>query len=49
MTFPFEMNFNEVQVNLDTCIDEIFACLDSEFLIMPKGAGFVEFETFEAG
>ena len=49
MTFPFEMNFNEVQVNLETCIDEIFGCLDSEFLIMPKGAGFVDFETFEAG
>ena len=49
MTFPFEMDFNEVQANLEACIDEIFGCLDSEFLIMPKGAGFVEFETFEAG
>ena len=49
MTFSFEMDFNEVQANLEACIDEIFGCLDSEFLIMPKGAGFVEFETFEAG
>lgn len=49
MPFPFEISFDEVQENLDVCIDELFGCLESEFLIMPKGNGFIEFGTFETG
>ena len=49
MPFPFEVGFDEVQSNLDAYVDAVFGCLKSEFLVMPKGKGFVEFTTFEAG
>ena len=49
MTFPFEVGFDEVRSNLDACVDAVFECLESEFLVMPKGAGFVEFPAFEEG
>lgn len=49
MPFPFEVGFDEVQSNLDVYVDAVFGCLESEFLVMPKGKGFVEFTTFEAG
>ena len=49
MPFPFEVEFDEVQADLDTYVDAVFGCLQSEFLIMPKGGGFVEFPVFEHG
>jgi len=49
MPFPFEVDFQEITRNIDLYIDEVFACLESEFLVMPKGPGFVEFPVFEAG
>lgn len=49
MPFPFEVGFDEVRSNLDGSVDAVFGCLESEFLVMPKGKGFVEFPAFEAG
>ena len=49
MPFPFEVGFDEVQSSLDAYVDAVFGCLESEFLVLPKGRGFVEFSTFEAG
>ena len=49
MPFPFEIGFDEVRNNLDACVDAVFGCLESEFLVMPKGDGFVEFPLFESG
>lgn len=49
MPFPFEVGFDEVRSNLDACVDAVFGCLESEFLVMPKGDGFVEFPAFEIG
>ena len=49
MQFPFEVEFDEVQSNLDTYVDAVIGCLNSEFLIMPKGEGFIEFSVFEEG
>ena len=49
MPFPFEVGFDEVQSNLDAHVDAVFGCLESEFLVMPRGRGFVEFSTFETG
>lgn len=49
MPFPFEVGFDEVRANLDGYVDAVFGCLESEFLVMPKGKGFVEFPAFEAG
>jgi len=30
-------------------VDAVFSCLASEFLVMPKGLGFVEYPEFERG
>ena len=49
MPFPFEVEFDEVRSNLDAYVDAVFGCLESEFLVMPKGEGFVEFPVFEEG
>ena len=49
MPFPFEVDFDELQSDLDVYVDAVFGCLESEFLVMPKGAGFVDFATFESG
>lgn len=49
MPFPFERPFTEVQANIDACVDEVFAALETGFLTMPKGPGFIEYEIFEHG
>ena len=49
MPFPFEVDFDELCADLDSYIDAVFECLESEFLVMPKGKGFVEFPVFEKG
>lgn len=46
---PFEVRFEEVQANLDHYVDVVFASLESDFLTMPKGSGFIEYPTFEMG
>lgn len=47
MPFPFEADFAEIHGNLDCYVDAVFGSLESEFLVMPKGPGFVEFPVFE--
>ena len=47
MPFPFEVEFHEVEADLDTYVDAVFGALESEFLVMPKGTGFVEFDVFD--
>ncbi len=49
MKFPFEATTEEIFDNPDIYIDAVFSCLESEFLTMPKGAGFVEYPIFEEG
>lgn len=49
MKFPFEVSFSEVQADLDAFVTAVFSCLESEFLVMPKGEGFVEYPVFEQG
>jgi len=49
MPFSFEVPFGEVERNLDAYVDDIFSCLQSEFLTLPKGPGFVEYAVFERG
>ena len=49
MPFPFEVSFEEVEANLDEYVNEVFSCLESEFMVLPKGAGFVEYPVFEKG
>jgi hypothetical protein len=49
MKFPFEASISEIDANLDDFVDAIFSSLESEFLVMPKGDGFVEYDVFEQG
>ncbi len=46
---PFETPFDEIVRDPDQYVDAVFSCLESEFLVMPKGAGFVEYPVFERG
>ena len=49
MPFPFEVAFEEVRADLDRYVDAVFGSLQSEFLTLPKGGGFLEFPAFEQG
>jgi len=49
MPSPFEVPFDEIENNADTYIDEVFSTLRSEFLVLPKGGGFVGYDDFDAG
>lgn len=47
--FPFEASFDDILSNPEVFVDTIFSSLESEFLVMPKGAGFVDYPLFEQG
>ncbi|WP_321494532.1 hypothetical protein [uncultured Desulfobacter sp.] len=47
--FPFEVSLDAILKNPEPYVDSVFSCLESEFLVMPKGAGFVEYPIFERG
>jgi hypothetical protein len=49
MRFPFEANQDEVLANPGAYVDAVFSSLASEFLIMPKGDGFLEYSVFASG
>jgi hypothetical protein len=46
---PFEVGFEVVQARLEEFVSAIFASLESEFLVLPKGEGFVEYSVFAEG
>jgi hypothetical protein len=48
-TYPFEVSYEDILKNPEGYVDAVFSCLESEFLIMPKGVGFVEYPIFEQG
>ncbi len=48
-TFPFEVSLDVIQQDPEPYVDAVFSCLESEFLVLPKGAGFVEYPVFERG
>lgn len=49
MPSPFEVPFAEVQANIDSFVDVVFASLQSGFMTLPKGPGFIEYAVFEGG
>jgi hypothetical protein len=49
MPFPFEVPFDQVEQNLNSYVDEIFGELQSEFLTLPKGEGFIDYQVFSQG
>lgn len=46
---PFEVPFSEVEADPAPYMDVVFASLASEFWVMPKGNGFVDYPTFDSG
>jgi hypothetical protein len=49
MKYPFEAELPEILANPDGFVTAVFSSLASEFLVLPKGEGFVEYPQFEAG
>ena len=47
MPLPFEVPFEQVEAILDAFIDEVFGELQSDFLTMPRGEGFLDYPIFE--
>ncbi len=48
-TFPFEVSVEEILRGPEGYVDAVFLCLELEFLVMPKGTGFIEYPVFERG
>jgi hypothetical protein len=48
-TYPFEAELEKILQNPDRYVEAVFSCLESEFLVMPKGPGFVAYSVFEHG
>jgi hypothetical protein len=46
---PFEASLEEILKDPEPYVDAVFSCLQSEFLVMPRGVGFVEYPVFERG
>lgn len=49
MRFPFEVDPEEVLAAPELFVDAVFSSLASEFLVMPKGEGFLDYPTFATG
>ncbi|WP_454624847.1 hypothetical protein [Bradyrhizobium cenepequi] len=49
MPLRFEADFSAAGIDYNPYIDEVFAELTSTFLTMPRGEGFLDYPTFEAG
>jgi hypothetical protein len=47
--FPFQFGFDVVQARLDEFVSAVCSSLESEFLVLPKGEGFIEYAVFETG
>lgn len=47
--FPFEVSLKEILQDPEVYVDAVFSCLESEFLVMLKGAGFLDYPVFERG
>lgn len=49
MRYSFEATSEEVLAAPETFVDAVFSSLASEFLVMPKGEGFMDYAPFADG
>lgn len=49
MRYPFEVSPQELKDDLDAFVTTVFGTLESEFLVLPRGVGFIDYRTFEDG
>lgn len=47
--YPFQVSFEELQSNTAVYVERVFESLESDFLTMPRGSGFVDPEVFSRG
>jgi hypothetical protein len=47
--YPFEVPWKEVEAHLDEYVHVVVESLQSDFLVLPKGKGFVEYTVFRDG
>jgi len=45
--YPFEVPYTEVEADADAFIDAVFDTLQSSFLLLPRGPGFVTYPEFQ--
>lgn len=45
---PFELDQSELEIRIDEMVQETFHDLQSQFLVLPKGSGFIEYENFQS-
>lgn len=46
-TLPYAATYEELTKNIDRYVDTIFEQLESDFLVLPKGSGYVEYPRFQ--
>lgn len=49
MTKPFELDLPDLENRLDEMVGETFSDLTSQFLLLPRGAAFLDYEGFRDG
>ena len=47
--FSFEVSFERLQSDVDEYVERVFRALESDFLVMPRGEGFIGFDAFVKG
>jgi hypothetical protein len=47
MKYPFKVSFEQIEANADIFIDNIFDTLQSSFLLLPRGPGFITYQAFQ--
>lgn len=45
--YPFEASLGELEAKLDAYVSAVFSTLESEFLVLPRGEGFIDYPAFE--
>ena len=48
-TFPFEVSLDVILQNPESYVDAVFSCLESEFLVLPKGAALLNIRSSSEG
>ena len=43
MKYPFEATYQEILADPDSFVEAVFSSLASEFLLLPKGQGFIDY------
>ena len=47
MTYPFEVAASDLEDRLENLVDATFSDLQSQFLVLPRGPGFIEYQDFQ--